>query len=74
MCTQVFGEGFDTPTGSIDCVADFRRNGFVVLPDDVEPYPDVTDNDCLCSVDVEAILDRSGRPYEWDPFGYKVTA
>lgn len=50
--------------------------GFVVLPEDyTQPEWEAGPDDCLCVVDVEAILDRSGLMWERDPLiGYYVKA
>lgn len=44
-------------------VAELKRH-FVVLPDDTEPDMDFGDDTCLCYTDTEAIVKRSGLPFQ----------
>lgn len=70
MCTQVV-----TMEGHwLGSVEKLREAGFVVLPGDYDTDVGVdeyaAEQFCLCGADIEAILDRSGIPYDQDPAGF----
>lgn len=67
MCTTVTlptGEWLHTP-------AELRAHGWHVLPDDavVDPDDPIDDDECLCGVDVEAVLRRHGVRWTDDTGG-----
>ena len=47
-------------------VADLMAAGFVVSRSDMPDDYEWTSDECLCNVDVEAILARSGRSFDHD--------
>lgn len=63
MCTIV--EFVDDPI-ELWNIKLLKENGFVVLEEDVPPQ--WSDDACLCGVDVETIINRSGLDYECDAF------
>lgn len=67
MCTTVVDQ-----TGNwLGSPNDLARNGWIVDPDkdlDYDPV-DYDPYDCLCGVDVEAVLDRHGVPHYTDNGG-----
>ncbi len=46
------------------------RAHWVVETEDV--WYDTSDDDCLCGVNIAAVLERAGLRFEDDPWGYRV--
>lgn len=66
MCT-IIGVG----DGEIQSLGELRAT-WPVLAEDIDDDVALTDDSCLCSVDVEQVMTRAGVTYEWDPFGFQV--
>ena len=71
MCDEIF-----TQTETLSTPNEMLCYGLLVLHVDLAwNNAIVTDKDwdsCLCGVDVEAILNRSGVKWKVDPFGYEI--
>lgn len=68
MCTIITVDDREIQT-----IAQLRAT-WEVRPEDLDgPTQVLGDNQCLCNVDVEAVMSRAGVTYEWDPWGFKVT-
>ena len=66
MCTQLF-----FPTREVETVGQLRE----LIGDEpiaVAYAESLTDDECLCSVDVESTLKRHGFSFRWNPCGYDV--
>lgn len=70
MCTWV-----TTETEVLTSVQALINHGWEVREEDVE-YENGTLGDyldtCLCPIDVEAVLERAGVTYYYDPFGFTL--
>lgn len=69
MCVEITLVDEQTEVCSI---ADLFRVGFVVTRRDLPDDYDWRSDECLCNVDVEAILERSGLRHAPNPFGWDV--
>ena len=69
MCSWV-----TTPDVLVTGVDELIAAGWQVRDEDIEGTETVEDwlDGCLCGVDVEAVLDRSGVKWWHDPFGYTL--
>ena len=63
MCTSV---NLMREERAADTIGDLIREGFVVQRSDMPNGYEWQSDECLCNVNVRAILERSGRPHEYD--------
>lgn len=74
MCSIIFFEDRDVQqVAEVRALCEEYGVDFDAIFDPSDDWPVPADDECLCSVPCEDILQACGFRTEWDPFGVKVT-